>query len=156
MLKKPFFRRSLIALFVIILLYFFVYRGNNRVTVWIHHGIWLPASAEHIHFSQYPGFSAHLFNADDDAVTYFDLPKNDIAPLLKDQLYQFVDHVDSAPSHLSWTYIMSGYRPVPDSIINGPLPFRIELNSHTGDFLMFTCDSLNDDHVKISLGTDWN
>lgn len=156
MLKKPFFRRSIITLSVLAFLYFFLYRGNNRITVWIHHGLWLPSSAEHISFTQYPGIDAHLFNRDDDAVTNFDLPRSDLALLLKDQLYHYVIRVDSAPNHLSWTYVFSNYEPVPDSLINGPLPFRIELHSTTGDFLIFTCDSLSEDRVHINLGTDWN
>jgi hypothetical protein len=153
---KTYKKVTLVISSILLFLYFFIYRGDNRITIWLHHGIWLPPTTTNIDFYTYPGILAHLVNLDDWAKAEFDLPKSALANLLKNHEYQFISHIDSAENGLSWAYHMSGYRPVPDSIINGQLPFNLELKSTRGDFLIFKAKEKNKDLISVYLYTDWN
>ena len=99
---------------------------------------------------------AHLVNLDDWAKTELEIPKSELYDILKDQQYQYVKSVDTAANKLSWTYNMSGYMAIPDSIIHGPLPINLELKSSRGDFLMFHAEEKTKDIIYAHLYTDWN
>lgn len=154
--KRVLVKVTSLLLILFTVFYFTIYRGGNRISIWLHHGIWLPSSTQNIEFHSYPGFAAHLVHLDDWAKTQFDIPKSELPQLLENRTYQFIAHIDSAENGLSWTYHMSGYRPIPDSIINGPLPIKLELKSPRGDFLMFQAAEKDSNWLSIYLYTDWN
>ena len=145
---------KILLVFVILLtsMYFFVYKGNNRLAIWYHHGLWLPSSVRNINFYTYP----KLISIDDWAKTELELPKSELYSVLKGEQYQYLVSIDTIEKGLSWTYKMSGYRAIPDSIINGPLPITLELKSSTGDFLMFYAEEKTQDFLYVHLYTDWN
>src|SRR5690554_3877843 len=99
--------------------YFFLYKGDNRLTIWLHHGLWLPKSTEKIDFYTYPGVMAHLIGIDDWAKTNLELPKSELKEILTNQEYQYVTSIDTSASGQVRTFNMSGYRQIPDSILNG-------------------------------------
>lgn len=153
MKKIKLFLKILLALVILFLsFYFFVHRGNNRVAIWYHHGLWLPNSVKNINFYTHP----QLISVDDWAKTELEIPKTELGNILKGQQYQYLVSIDSSESGLCWSYNMSGYRAIPDSIINGPLPITIELKSFTGDFLMFYAEEKTQEILYVHLYTDWN
>lgn len=154
--SKALLKTTSIVLIILSIFYFTIYRGNNRISIWLHHGIWLPSSTQNVNFYTYPDISAHLLHLDDWAKTEFDLPKSELPNLLESREYQFIAHIDSAANGLSWTYKMSGYHVIPDSIIHGQLPINLELKSTRGDFLMFQAKEKNNDSISVHLYTDWN
>src|SRR5688572_14284971 len=111
------------ALIIIILLtflnYFLIHKGNNRLSVWEHHGLWLPKSATNISYYTYPAF---IIITDDWAKTTFEIPKSELYDLLKDEKYSYLISIDTSADKLTTTYHSSDYLPIPDSILNGPLP----------------------------------
>ena len=134
---------------------YFVYRGNNRLTIWVHHGLWLPNSTTNINFYTYPEFINRLFNVDDWAKTELTIPKSELSNILSGRKYQYEVRVDTIDK-FQWQHVMSGWRYLPDSVINGELPINLQLKSSTGDFLMFYAEEKTKDSVYVHLYTDWN
>lgn len=133
-----------------------MYKGDNRLTIWLHHGIWLPESVEKIDFYTYPDVMAHLIGIDDWAKTNLELPKSELKQILMNQEYQYVTSIDTSASGQVRTYNMSGYRQIPDSILNSKLPLTLELKSSRGDFLIFNAKSKDEKTAFVNLYTDWN
>ncbi len=136
--------------------YYWIYKGDNRLTIWLHHGLWLPNTTANINFYTYPGVAAHLVNLDDWAKTELEIPKSALPEILSKEEYRYLIKVDTLYGGAVLAHKMSEYLSIPDSIINGPLPVVLELKSSRGDFLRFYAEEKTDSTLYVHLYTDWN
>lgn len=142
-----------VLLFLIAFVYFkFYIRGNNRFTVFHHHGVWLPFSTKNIRFVNYPDFPNIT---DDIATNECEMDKDDYFKFLSKQEYSYLIRVDSSEDKKSGTYIESGYAKIPDSLIT-KFPAQLKCKSTTGDFLVIKANKINDNSIKVVFHTDWN
>lgn len=130
----------------------FYIRGNNRFTVYHHHGVWLPSSAQNIKFVDYPDVPNIT---DDIATNVCEMDRDDYFKFLSTQEYSYLIRVDTSEDKNSWTYIQSEYTKIPDSLIT-KFPTQLKCKSTSGDFLVITADEINMNTVKVELHTDWN
>jgi len=152
MLKRGFKWTGL--LFLIGFVYYkFCIRGNNRFTVYHHHGIWLPSTTRNIKFTRYPDFPNLV---DNDAWNECQMDKDDYFKLLRKQQYRYLIRIDTSKDFGgTMYYIYSDYAKIPDSLII-KFPAEFACKSYTGDILGIKANIIDSNTVKVELSTDWN
>jgi hypothetical protein len=151
MLKKG-FKWTVLLTLVVFFYYTFYIRGNNRFTVYHHHGLWLPSSTHNIKFTYYPAFPNLV---DDDAINICQMDKDDYFKLLRKQQYRYLLRIERSKDMLTETYIYSEYAKIPDSLIT-EFPAEFACKSTTGDILGIRANLINENTVKVEFTTDWN
>jgi hypothetical protein len=145
--------KLVLIFFIVGLVYFkFIIRGNNRLSVYHHHGIWLPSNTKIIKFVRYPDFPNLV---DDLAETVCIMNKQEYFKLLNKQEYHYLVRIDTSKDMLSMTYIFSDYSKIPDSLV-AKFPAEFKCKSYAGDFLGIRADLIDTNTVKVEFTTDWN
>ncbi|HNR17314.1 MAG TPA: hypothetical protein PKG90_11665 [Chitinophagaceae bacterium] len=152
MLKKGF--KWTVSLIIIVFVYYkFCIRGNNRFTIYHHHGLWLPSSTHNIKFTYYPNFPNLV---DDDAINICQMEKDDYFKLLRKQQYRYLIRIDTSKDVIgSMYYIYSDYAKIPDSLIT-KFPAEFGCKSTTGDALGIRANLIDTNTVEVEFTTDWN
>jgi hypothetical protein len=151
MLKKI-LKRLLVLSLVIFVFFKFIVKGNNRFTVYYHHGFWLPSSTKNITFSLYPDFPRIT---DDWANCECEMNNDDYETLLRKQEYNYVISQDMSEDKKSIAFNESDFLKIPDSLIK-KLPASFKCKSTTGDFLVISAKIKDSNTVFVTLYTDWN
>ena len=125
---------------LVILFYFFVYKGNNRLTIWYNHGLWLPNNTTNIKFKTYPAF---IVLTDDWAKSNCTMKKKDFQDLINK--LQWCDRCYGIGNHFL----------IPDSLKN-KYPLQAEFKSPIGDFLIIYANEIKNDELDVYMYTDWN
>lgn len=151
MFKRVPFWISLIIL-LIFSYYKFVIRGNNRLTILHHHGLWLPSSVKNIKFTRYPDFPNISDNA---AQNECELTKTDYYSLLHKQEYKYVIRRDTIRDEGTIITRESEYLKIPENL-QTKFPALFKCRSSTGDFLIISAEIKDSNSIKVVLATDWN
>jgi hypothetical protein len=120
--------------------YFISMHGENRLSVFYHHRIWLPSTVSNIRIIHYSPFIVIL---DEYAMTTFSIPKSDF-----EELVDKLKWCDSC-------YGLGPYSAIPESI-KTKFPFQSEFASPNGDFVTISAKQIANDSLRVIFNTDWN
>ncbi len=150
---KKFSILFLIIIIIGVLFYKIIIRGNNRLTVYYYHGIWLPSSTKKINFLIYP-FPIII---DDHVTNECEMDKRDYFRMLKRLEYRYFIRVDTVRKepNLQGSMNYSDYMKIPDSLIT-KFPGSFGCKSNRGDGLGINSSLIDSNTVKVRIDTDWN